>query len=180
MEIREERRDDVVAVTDVHRAAFADRGEVVASLIAELRRVPSDDGLRLVAEQDGTIVGSVTFTVGLLDAPARLVSVQILSPLAVTPALQRRGIGAALIKRGLEVLSARGMPAVFLEGDPGYYSRLGFVAATPLHFRKPSLRIPDGAFQVMTLPAYQPWMTGTLVYADIFWRHDVVGLRDPA
>jgi GNAT superfamily N-acetyltransferase len=99
MEIREERRDDVVAVTDVHRAAFADRGDVVASLVAELRRVPSDDGLRLVVEQDGTVVGSVTFTVGLLDAPARLVSVQILSPLAVTPALQRRGIGAALIKR---------------------------------------------------------------------------------
>lgn len=140
----------------------------------------SDEGLSLVAEQHDTIVGSVTFTVGLLDAPARLVSVQILSPLAVTPALRRRGIGAALIKRGLEVLSAREVPAVFLEGDPGYYSQVGFVAATPLHFRKPSLRIPDEAFQVMTLPAYQPWMSGTLIYPDVFWRHDVVGLRDPA
>ena len=33
----------------------------------------------------------------------------------------------------------------------------------------------DGVFK---LPAYEPWMTGTLVYAEAFWRHDAVGLRD--
>jgi hypothetical protein len=47
-------------------------------------------------------------------------------------------------------------------------------------FRKPSLRIPDGAFQALRLPEYEPWMTGTLVYAEPFWRHDAVGLRDPS
>jgi putative acetyltransferase len=36
-----------------------------------------------------------------------------------------------------------------------------------------------GAFQVITFPAYEPWMTGTLVHAEPFWRHDAVGLRDP-
>ena len=30
------------------------------------------------------------------------------------------------------------------------------------------------------LPEYEPWMTGTLVYAEPFWRHDLVGLRDPS
>jgi hypothetical protein len=25
-----------------------------------------------------------------------------------------------------------------------------------------------------------PWMTGRLVYAEAFWHHDCVGLRDPA
>ena len=44
-------------------------------------------------------------------------------------------------------------------------------------FRKPSLRIPDAAFQVMVLPAYEPWMTGTLVYSATFWEYDCVGLR---
>jgi putative acetyltransferase len=33
---------------------------------------------------------------------------------------------------------------------------------------------------VHSLPAYEPWMTGTLVYADPFWRLDCVGLRHPA
>jgi putative acetyltransferase len=46
-------------------------------------------------------------------------------------------------------------------------------------FRKPSLRIPDDAFQVAALAAYEPWMTGTLVYSATFWVHDCVGLRDP-
>jgi putative acetyltransferase len=58
------------------------------------------------------------------------------------------------------------------------YSRLGFVPGADLGFRKPSLRIPDAAFQVARLGTYQPWMTGTLVYAAPFWDHDAVGLRD--
>ncbi len=68
---------------------------------------------------------------------------------------------------------------MFLEGDPGYYARFGFEPGCDLGFRKPSLRIPDGAFQVITLPEYEPWMTGTLVYAEPFWRYDTVGRRDP-
>lgn len=68
---------------------------------------------------------------------------------------------------------------VFLEGAPAYYSRFGFTAATAQGFRAPSLRIPDAAFQARTLPAYEPWMTGTLVYSSLFWNHDAVGLRDP-
>jgi putative acetyltransferase len=47
-----------------------------------------------------------------------------------------------------------------------------------LGFRKPSLRIPDAGFQVRLLPAYELWMTGTLVYSQTFWDHDLVGLRD--
>jgi putative acetyltransferase len=77
-------------------------------------------------------------------------------------------------------MADRGVPAVFLEGSPVYYPRFDFMPAVQLGFRKPSLRIPDAAFQVITLPAYEPWMTGTVVYAETFWRHDVVGIRDSA
>jgi putative acetyltransferase len=120
------------------------------------------------------------FTPSLLDAPQRLVTVQVLSPLGVLPEYQGRGIGSALVRHGLEAIASQGAPVVFLEGDPGYYSRFGFVPGGGLGFRKPSLRIPDVAFQAFKLPAYKPWMTGTLVYAETFWRHDCVGLRDGA
>jgi putative acetyltransferase len=181
VEVREERSDDADTVAEVHRAAFGEHGTVVAALVDDLRAsVTSGHGLSLVAELDGRVVGHVMFSRGLLDAPARLVTVQILSPVGVKPAMQGEGIAAALIGRGLEILSARRVPAVFLEGDPGYYGRLGFVPAKPLGFRKPSLRIPDAAFQVMTLSAHEPWMTGTVVYHDAFWRHDAVGLRHPS
>ena len=92
----------------------------------------------------------------------------MLSPLAVMPGYQKRGIGSALVRKGLKVLARRAVPLVFLEGDLGYYSRFGFAPGADLGFRKPSLRIPDGAFQAIRLPEYEPWMTGTLVYAEPF------------
>jgi putative acetyltransferase len=84
----------------------------------------------------------------------------------------------ALIRLGLGILVERSVPVEFLEGPPRYYSRFGFTPGGEQGFRKPSLRIPDAAFQALTLPSYEPWMTGTLVYLEHFWRHDAVGLRD--
>ncbi|MFF4309337.1 GNAT family N-acetyltransferase [Streptomyces sp. NPDC001507] len=180
MDLREELPSDRQAVRDVHLQAFGDHGLVVADLVDTLRdTITPQDGLSLVAEQDRQVVGHVMFTRSLLDAPRRLVDVQVLSPLAVMPEFHKRGIGSALVRHGLEVLAERAVPLVFLEGDPGYYSRFGFVPGGGLGFRKPSLRTPDGAFQVIRFPEHEPWMTGTLVYAEPFWRHDAVGLRDP-
>lgn len=176
MEIRDERPEDRDAVAEVQREAFADQGDLVAALVADLR--VTADCLSLVADDGGQVVGHVLLSQGLLDATPRLVTVQILSPLGVRPGVQRQGIGSALVRRGSEVINARGVPAIFLEGDPRYYGPLGFVPAKPLGFRKPSLRIPDAGFQVMLLSAHEPWMTGTLVYPEPFWRHDLVGLRD--
>ena len=104
----------------------------------------------------------------------------MLSPLAVRPERQGEGIGSALVRHGLQLLSERGVPVVSLEGSPAYYSRLGFRPGAELGFRKPSLRIPDAAFQAVRLPGWQNGMTGTLVYAQTFWEHDAVGLRDDA
>jgi putative acetyltransferase len=39
------------------------------------------------------------------------------------------------------------------------------------------LRIPDEAFQVLQLAGFEPWMTGTVVYPEAFWKHDCVGPR---
>jgi putative acetyltransferase len=180
VDIRSEQPQDRAAVRALHLAAFGDHGLVVADLVDALRdAVAPDSGLSLVAvDADGDIVGHVMFTRGLLDARLRLVEVQVLSPVAVLPVRQGGGIGSALIRAGLEIMVERSVPVVFLEGDPRYYSRLGFAAGAEQGFRKPSLRIPDAAFQAVRLPTHQPWMTGTFVYSEIFWRHDAVGLRD--
>jgi putative acetyltransferase len=181
MDLREERPGDREAVRSVQLQAFGDEGAVVADLVDTLRGgITAGEGLALVAEVDGQVAGHVMFTRSLLDAPRRLVGVQVLSPLGVLPGRQRQGIGSALVRHGLKIMADRAVPLVFLEGSPAYYPRFGFVPGGTLGFRKPSLRIPDVAFQVATLPAYEPWMTGTLVYAEPFWRHDCVGLRDPS
>lgn len=177
MDLRLEQALDHDAVGDLYRRSFGAQGVVVAGLVEALRR--DDPGaLAVVAQDDGQVVGQVMFTRSRLDAPQRLLEIQVLSPLAVLPERQRQGIGSALIRFGLDRLDRQGVPLVFLEGDPEYYSGRGFLAGAELGFRKPSLRIPDDAFQVMKLSAYEPWMTGTLVYSATFWDHDCVGLRD--
>jgi putative acetyltransferase len=181
VDIRAEQPADEPAVRELHLAAFGEEGRVVADLVDALRRRHSTQpSLSLVATDADRVVGHVLLTRSLLDAPRRLVDVQVLSPLGVQPERQREGIGAALVRRAVEVLEARGVPLVFLEGSPRYYPRLGFRPGGDLGFRKPSLRIPDAAFQALTLPAYEPWMTGTLVYSATFWRCDAVGLRPDA
>jgi putative acetyltransferase len=180
VEFRVEQAENAAAVRELHLAAFGDHGQAVADLVDGLRgAVGADDGLSLVAEDAGRIVGHVMFTRSLLDATRRLVDVHVLSPVAVLPDRQGQGIGSMLIQRGLGIMTEWSVPLVFLEGSPDYYSRLGFLAGAGLGFRRPSLRIPVAAFQVIRLPAYEPWMTGSLIYADVFWQHDAVGLRDP-
>jgi putative acetyltransferase len=62
------------------------------------------------------------------------------------------------------------VPLVFVEGDPRYFGRLDFTPGAARGFSKPSLRIPDDAFEVAALTAYE--------YLATFWVHDSVGLRD--
>lgn len=179
MDIRPETPSDHAAVQALLLAAFEDQGELVAAMTADLRaELAPDDGLALVAEEHGQVIGYALFTSNLLDAPRQLLRVPVLSPLAVLPDHQRQGVGGTLLRHSLELLRQRGVPVVLLEGSPGYYPRFGFRPGAELGFRKPSLRIPDAAFQALLLPAHEPWMTGTLVYNEVFWRHDAVGLRD--
>ena len=175
--VREERTSDSREVRHLVLAAFPAQ-PVVADLVDALRA--SDGwrpGLSLVAEERGSVAGHILATRGWLDAPARLVEVLVLSPLSVTPGRQGQGIGTRLVRQLLAAAASGREPAVFLEGSPRYYQRFGFEMAGPAGFRRPSLRIPEPAFQVRTFASYEPWMTGTLVYPEPFWVLDCVGLR---
>lgn len=176
--ITSERADDREAIAALQTRAFGDDGRV-ARLVDVLRstRAPLPP-LSFVATADGQVTGHVMLTASRLDAPARLLDVYVLSPLGVLPEFQRRGIGTRLVEHALRIADERDIPLVFLEGSPDYYGARGFERADAIGFRSPSLRIPPPAFQVARLRAYQPWMTGTLVYSDPFWALDCVGLRD--
>ncbi|MEV0650717.1 N-acetyltransferase [Phytomonospora sp. NPDC050363] len=179
IEYRVERPCDRAAVLRVHARAFGDHGRKVGELLEALSESPAElPELSIVAARGREVIGHAAVTKSLLDAPERLVDVAVLSPLGVLPEEQGRGVGSELVRRAVAATAEAGWPLLFLEGDPGYYSRLGFEAAGGHGFRRPSLRIPEPAFQVVRLAAHEPWMTGTLVYAEPFWHHDCVGLRD--
>ncbi len=175
--IRAYRPEDEEAVRTVVTAAFADEGETVAALVDDLRVCHAR--AELVAELDGAVVGHVLLSRSWVDARQALVEVLVLSPLSVAPSHQRRGVGTALLDAVVARARELGVPAVFLEGDPAYYSSRGFEPATPRGFTRPSTRIPEPAFQVAVLDSHKDWMTGALVYCEPFWTHDCVGLRDP-
>lgn len=178
LSIRPEGAADHAVVADLHARAFEDPDRVPA-LVDGLRVAPATlPPISLVATADDQVIGHVLLSACRLDAPRRLVDVFTLSPLAVDPAWQRRGAGTALIRAALAAADDSGVPLVFLEGAPDYYGPRGFGPAGALGFRRPSLRIPEPGFQVACLSAYEPWMTGTFVYSETFWRHDCVGLRD--
>lgn len=158
-----------------------DGDEAIGALLDALRASWSwIDELAFVAARGDELVGLVLYSNALLDAPERLVEVLVLAPLGVRPDLQGSGIGSRLVRESLEVVALRPEPLVFVEGSPRYYPRFGFRPGGELGFRKPSLRIPDRAFMAQPLAGYEPWMTGTLVYPDAFWRTDSVGLREEA
>lgn len=125
VEVRDERDDDRAAIHHVNAAAFGQEDE--AALVDRLRE-DGDVLLSLVAEVDGAVVGHVLFSRLLVETAAGGREAVALAPAAVLPAHQRRGIGAALIRAGLDRLRARSASAVFVLGDPAYYGRFGFLA----------------------------------------------------
>src|SRR3954447_9558261 len=173
-QIRAQRPEDRAAVRAVLTDAFVDHG-VVTELEASLE--PRGDSIGFVAEVERQVVGHVRLTRGWVDALPRLVEVLVLSPLSVHPEFQRQGIGAALTRHAVEQAESMGAPAVFLEGSPAFYSRLGWRPAAELGVTPPSERIPLAALQAVRLSRWDDWMRGALVYAEPFWVHDCVGLR---
>jgi putative acetyltransferase len=122
-QIRAERAGDAARVRALLEAAFA--GSTEADLVETLR-AEGDLILALVAERPGALAGYAAFPRLDLELDGRAVPVAGLAPVAVMPALQHQGIGAALIRDGLARLKDRGERLVFVLGDPAYYARFGF------------------------------------------------------
>lgn len=182
VDIRRAGPADAVGIARVVRGAFGEEeGPGLIALIAELDRHPCGrDHLAFVAvDTADDVLGYALVTRSRLDTARALIDVAQLAPLAVRPDVQGQGIGASLLDHAVAAAQDAGLPIIFLEGDPGYYARLDWEPGGPLGFRKPSLRIPDAAFQCIRLAGYEDWMTGTLVYPEPFWDADAVGLRSP-
>ncbi|WP_372122980.1 GNAT family N-acetyltransferase [Vibrio pomeroyi] len=94
------------------------------------------------SESDSTIVGAIIFTPLSFDDKTKA---YLLSPVAVSTQVQKRGIGQKLINFGLETLKEQGVELAVTYGDPSYYSRVGFEQITVEQIPAPfKLSYPHG------------------------------------
>jgi putative acetyltransferase len=164
--VRQERPEDEREISEVVEAAFGDASvaEFTESIRASEGYVPV---LTFVGEDGGTIVGYTMLSyVGLDGGPVdRLL---VLTPVAVRPDKQRRGVGTAVVRAAVAAADERGEALVLVEGVPAHYPRFGFVSATALGLERPDERIPDQAWLALPRRAYDPSIRGRVVYPPFF------------
>ena len=161
LSIRPEMPADGPAIAALIKSAFhghphSDGHE--ADILAALRG-NSDLTLSLVCA-DEAIIGHIAFSpVAIGDGSTGWYG---LAPLSVAPSRQMRGIGAALVERGLCELKAIGAQGCVVLGDPEYYGRFGFAADCALAYPG----APAGMFQALLFAGAAP--RGTVQYASAF------------
>ncbi|WP_159081597.1 GNAT family N-acetyltransferase [Nocardioides sediminis] len=182
VELRAATADDAREVDRVICAAFGAEDPVEADKVAGLWTDVRASGhllAEVVAVDGDRVVGHVGVSRCWIDARRALLDAAMLSPLSTVPDAQGRGIGTALVAAAVGAARELGGPAIFLQGSPTFYGRRGFDRASDHGFEAPSRRTPDAAFQVVVLDGFEDWMTGRVVYPEVWWRHDAAGLRDP-
>jgi putative acetyltransferase len=133
-QIRPETAGDEAAIARVTEEAFRtlEASNQTEQYILEALRAAGALTISLVAEQEGRILGHVAFSpIQIADGTEGWFG---LGPVSVAPVAQRKGIGTALIRAGLERLKSLGAQGCCVVGHPGYYERFGFEHPRDLTF----------------------------------------------
>lgn len=162
--LREEKKEDHEAVRDLYLAAFEQTGE---AMLVEQLRAREGERVALVAEAQDRIVGHILFTPVSVDGHPK-VKLMGLAPMAVQPALQKRGVGVLLAQAGLERCRDAGAEAVVVLGHADYYPRFGFRPARDYGLDC-EYDVPPENFMVLELHdgALDP-VSGTVRYHEAF------------
>jgi putative acetyltransferase len=160
MFIRETGDADLNDILLVEGQAFktSKEAEITKEMLADPTAKPL---LSLLAYVENEPAGHIMFTSARLSGTRPKVAVSFLAPLAVIPKFQKQGIGGALIKKGLELLSLRGVDLVFVVGHPKYYPRHGFTPASKLGFQ-PTYPIPEEVADAWMVQALRPGIVGSV------------------
>ena len=142
--IRREIAEDIPGIRSVVHKAFGRPAE--ADLLDGLRRSGALT-FSAVAVIGNRIIGNVAFSPITIDGQHPALA---LAPVAVAPDCQRRGIGAAIIRWGLDECRQSGHGVVLVLGEPAFYRRFGFMPASEFGILCP-FRVPSEAFMALEL-----------------------------
>ena len=160
--IRPEAPGDEAAIYALTEAAFADMpfSDGDEQDLVNRLRADGDLTLSLVAEDVERIVGHIAFSpVTISHGTSGWYG---LGPVSVWPELHHKGIGGALIKRGIADMRQMGAKGIALLGSNEYYPRFGFKHEPQLNYPG----APPEYFQCLVLDGELP--RGEVSYAPGF------------
>lgn len=162
MKIRSEQPSDAAVIEALTVSAFENATHTDHTeqfIVRELRNAAALS-ISLVAEEDGVITGHVAVSPVIISSG--IAGWYGLGPLSVIPERQGHGIGTHLMRAALNELRSNGASGCVVLGEPGYYSRFGFIAAPQLVLPG----VPPEYFQVISFNGALP--SGTVSYHDAF------------
>ena len=164
MQIRTENEEDKASVRAVNVSAFDTISE--ADLVVALHE-QAHPIISLVADEEGSIVGHIMFSPMILTGHPEL-EIMGLAPMAVLPEHQRKGIGSALVRVGLDACVKIGVGAVVVLGHSEYYPRFGFLPSSRFGIGC-EYEVPEEVFMVKELQqGYLRGATGIIKYHAAF------------
>ena len=102
--------------------------------------------LNFVMEQHGRLIGQNIFVRTVINADdGRDIEVLTMGPICISPELQHKGLGRALLDYSVKKACEMGFGAVLFEGNINFYGKCGFDYAEKFGIRYHDL--PDGADQ---------------------------------
>jgi putative acetyltransferase len=165
MLIRPETAADSAAIREVNESTFGQSAE--ADLVDALRRARKIT-LSLVAVEQREVVGYILFSPATIDTVHGAVPALALAPLAVTPTLQRRGIGSELMRQGIKQCRQLAHQRIVVVGHPEYYRRFNFTRANKYGLRC-EFDVPVENFMALELvPGAFAKCAGLVAYASEF------------
>ena len=160
--IRKEAPGDAAGISAVTAAAFLDAAhtdhteQFIVSALREADRLT----VSLVAVDGDTIIGHLAISpVSVSDQSPGWFG---LGPVSVAPAWQGRGIGSALVREALAELGSLHASGCVVLGEPGFYSRFGFVPVPSLILPG----VPPEYFQAVAFTGHMP--SGVVAYHESF------------
>ena len=147
--IRKETSDDSEAIKELNNQAFCQKqeGELIENLRKKSEFVTE---LSLVAIHENRIIGHILYFPITIKTEKKVHSTLSLEPMAVMPDYQKKGVGGALIKAGLEKAKELGFISVVVLGHPEYYPRFGFRKASKWKIKEP-FGVPDEVMMAIEL-----------------------------
>jgi predicted N-acetyltransferase YhbS len=159
--IRHERASDIAAREALLDEAFGEMRFRKSSERLREQRLAAD-GLSLIAAEGQRVIGTARmWNIGVGNGSSAV----LLGPVAVACDAQRRGIGAALVKRAIREARKANHAAVVLVGDAEYYGRFGFSNATTGALSMPGPYEPHRLLALELVPGALDGACGTIVAA---------------